>query len=168
MPWIRSIVWTNILFAAVQKVKLDVYIFGWFFRFDILVDTIHYVFDMSMCASAFICIVDFATDIAIYSTIVELNADSFLKFSYRFNIELDIKWSLPTVVSITYLNNYMIGQIPRWNGALIFFTATFVANMLFVQLLLHIVPRIARKPKTKHWNLEYTSFIARVTTIVLW
>lgn len=98
----------------------------------------------------FVCIEEFTTDNAIYSKVAELNAEFFLlQIFNRFNIQLDIKWSLPTVISIACLNKYVIGQIPRWNGALIFFSATFVANALFVQLLLHIVPRIARKPKIK-------------------
>lgn len=73
----------------------------------------------------------------------------FLSFRNRFNIPLDIKWSIPTVATIMCLNKYVLGQIPRWNGALIFYSATFVTNVLFVQLLLHIVPRIARKRKIK-------------------
>lgn len=118
------------------------------FYFSVILTLVHTIHLTCQCMC--VCIVDFGVDSAIYSIIVELFVDFIFKFfSYRFNIPLDIKWSLPTVTTITCLNKYILGQIPRWNGALIFFTATFVTNMLFVQLLLHIVPRIARKPKIK-------------------
>lgn len=62
---------------------------------------------------------------------------------------MDIKWSLPAVIVITCLNKYALGQIPRWNGAVIFYSATFATNLAFIMLLLNVVPLIARKPKTK-------------------
>lgn len=88
---------------------------------------------------------------AIYKIIAELSIYVYIMFSNflnRFNIQLDIKWSLPTVILIGWLNKYAIDGIPRWN-AIVFYSATFVANALFVQLLLNIVPRIAAKRKIK-------------------
>lgn len=67
----------------------------------------------------------------------------------RFNIELDFKWSLPTIITIMCINKYALGQIPRWNGAAIFYSATFAHSLTFIMLLLNVVPLIARKPKIK-------------------
>lgn len=69
----------------------------------------------------------------------------------RFNIQMDFKWSVPAVIVITCINKYILSQIPRWNGALIFYSATFAANLAFVMLLLNIVPLIAQKRKNNDW-----------------
>ncbi|XP_031619959.1 glucose-6-phosphatase 2 [Contarinia nasturtii] len=69
--------------------------------------------------------------------------------SKRFNIQMDVKWSLPSVFIITCLNKYILSQIPRWNGAIIFYSATFATNLAFIVVLLNIVPLIARKRKIK-------------------
>lgn len=66
---------------------------------------------------------------------------------HRFNVKMDIKWSLPTVILITCCNKYIQSQIPRWNGALIFYSATFATNLTFAMLLLNLVPFIAQKRK---------------------
>lgn len=73
----------------------------------------------------------------------------FKLFHFRFNIELDFKWSLPAIIAIMCINKYALGQIPRWNGAAIFYSATFAHSLTFIMLLLNVVPLIARKPKIK-------------------
>lgn len=60
---------------------------------------------------------------------------------------MDVKWSLPTVILITCINKYILSQIPRWNGAFIFYSATFATNLSFAVLLLNFVPLIAQKRK---------------------
>lgn len=68
---------------------------------------------------------------------------------HRFYIELEVKWSLPTVTIIIFLYKYAVDQIPRTNGAILFYGSTFLVNLAFVFILMKLVTKIAAKPKIK-------------------
>lgn len=56
------------------------------------------------------------------------------------------------VIGIVCINKYLIGQIPRFNGPLIFYSATFFANFLFIIVFVNLVPFIAKNNQKNKSN----------------
>lgn len=156
-PWIWAHVWIDSLFTASQKVRNKSYFVY------LCISSVTFEHRMTVQLSLLWWLFSWhclQRHLVINGT-VDLNF-SYEKISYmifrllcihskRFNIQMDFKWSVPAVIIITCINKYILSQIPRWNGALIFYSATFGANLAFVLLLLNIVPLIADKRKKNDW-----------------